>query len=160
MISCRVLRAFSLTLLSFILLTLFPSAPTSAQTSAEPWTAAQTIQPADFARELGSSKAAPTVLFVGFQRLYAAGHIKGAQYYGSGGNAEGLAEIKKWANSLPRSTNLVIYCGCCPMEKCPNLRPAFSTLHEMGFANLRVLILPTSFAVDWAEKGLPYDKGQ
>ncbi len=160
MISCRVLRAFSLTLLSFLLLTLFPSAPTRAQTSRESWTSAQTIQPADFARELASSNAAPTVLFVGFQRLYAAGHIKGAQYHGSGGNAEGLAEIKKWANSLPRSTNLVIYCGCCPMEKCPNIRPAFSTLHEMGFANLRVLILPTSFAVDWAEKGLPYDKGQ
>jgi hypothetical protein len=59
---------------------------------------------------------------------------------------------------MPRSTNLVIYCGCCPLEKCPNLRPAFIALHEMGFTNLRALILPTSFAVDWSDKGLPQEK--
>jgi hypothetical protein len=100
------------------------------------------------------------VLFVGFQRLFSAGHIKGAQYHGSGGTAEGLAQIKTWANSLPHSTNLVIYCGCCPMEHCPNVRPPFTLLREMGFTKVRVLILPTSFEVDWAEKGLPYDKGQ
>jgi hypothetical protein len=129
-----------------------------AQTSTEPWTAALSVQPADLAKEM-AGKSAPTVLCVGFQRLYTAGHIKGARYHGTGGNADGLAEIKKWAKSLPRSTNLVIYCGCCPMENCPNIRPAFLALREMGFASLRVLILPDSFAVDWVEKGLPYDKG-
>jgi thiosulfate/3-mercaptopyruvate sulfurtransferase len=133
---------------------------TRAQNSTDPWTAAQTIQPADLAKELADSKSAPTIEFVGFQRLYTAGHIKGSQNHGSGGSPEGLAQIKAWADSLPRSANLVIYCGCCPMEHCPNLRPAFAALREMGFTKLRVLILPTSFEVDWAEKGLPYDKGQ
>ena len=46
------------------------------------------------------------------------------------------------------------------MERCPNIRPAFAVLHDLGFTKLRVLDLPTSFEVDWAEKGLPYDKGQ
>jgi thiosulfate/3-mercaptopyruvate sulfurtransferase len=133
---------------------------TQAQNPTNPWTAAQTVQPADLVKELGESKSAPTVLFVGFQRLYTAGHIKGAQYHGGGGRADGVAQIKTWADALPRSTNLVIYCGCCPMERCPNIRPAFTALHEMGFTKLRVLILPTSFEVDWAEKGMPYDKGQ
>jgi thiosulfate/3-mercaptopyruvate sulfurtransferase len=130
-----------------------------AQVITEPWTIAQTVQPAELQKEL-SGKSAPTVLFVGFQRLYNAGHIKSAQYHGTGANAEGLAGIKKWAEPLPRSTSLVIYCGCCPMMQCPNVRPAFIELHEMGFDHLRVLILPSSFAVDWAEKGLPYDNGQ
>jgi thiosulfate/3-mercaptopyruvate sulfurtransferase len=130
-----------------------------AQNPASPWTAAQTVQPAELEKELAAGKSAPTVLFVGFQRLFSAGHIKGAQFHGSGGTAEGLAQIKTWANSLPRPTNLVIYCGCCPMEHCPNVRPPFSLLREMGFTKVRVLILPTSFEVDWAEKGLPYDKG-
>jgi hypothetical protein len=130
-----------------------------AQNPASPWTAAQTVQPAELEKELAVGKSAATVLFVGFQRLFSAGHIKGAQYHGSGGTAEGLAQIKTWANSLPRSANLVIYCGCCPMEHCPNVRPPFSLLREMGFTKVRVLILPTSFEVDWAEKGLPYDKG-
>jgi hypothetical protein len=76
-----------------------------APTSTEPWTAAQSVQPADLAREM-AGKSAPTVLFVGFQRLYVAGHIKGAEYHGTGGNSDGLAEIKKWANSLPRSLTM------------------------------------------------------
>lgn len=131
-----------------------------AQNSTDPWTASQTIQPADLIKELGNNKSAPTVLFVGFQRLYTAGHIKGALNHGSGGSSEGLAQIKAWAASLPLSTNLVIYCGCCPMDHCPNVRPAFTALHDMGFTKLRVLILPTSFAVDWAAKGLPFESGQ
>jgi thiosulfate/3-mercaptopyruvate sulfurtransferase len=111
-------------------------------------------------KELVDSKTAPLVLFVGFQRLYRAGHIKGAQFHGSGGSADGLAQIKAWAASLPRSTNLVIYCGCCPMERCPNIRPAFEALRDLGFTKLRVLVLPNSFETDWANQGLPYDKGQ
>jgi thiosulfate/3-mercaptopyruvate sulfurtransferase len=131
-----------------------------AQESTNPWTPAQTVQPADLLKELMESNPTPTVLFVGFQRLYTAGHIKGAEYHGSGGRPEGVAQIKAWAEALPRSTSLVIYCGCCPMERCPNIRPAFTALKEMGFTKLRVLILATSFDVDWAEKGMPYDKGQ
>lgn len=130
-----------------------------AQNAANPWGVAQTVQPGDLLKELSDPKSAPTILFVGFQRLYAAGHIKGAQYHGTGGSAEGLAEIKSWAASQPRSVNLVIYCGCCPMDRCPNIRPAFTALRDLGFTKLRVLVLPTSFAVDWAERGFPYDKG-
>jgi thiosulfate/3-mercaptopyruvate sulfurtransferase len=129
------------------------------QTSPEPWSATQAVQPSDFAKEL-AGKSAPMVLFVGYERLFNAGHISGAQFHGSSGNSEGLAEIRKWAEPLPRSTNLVIYCGCCPMGKCPNIRPAFALLHDMGFTKLRVLILPTSFAVDWVGQGLPFDHGK
>jgi hypothetical protein len=46
------------------------------------------------------------------------------------------------------------------MERCPNIRPAFAMLRDMGFAKIRVLILPNDFSKDWADKGLPYDKGQ
>jgi hypothetical protein len=128
------------------------------QGPANPWTDAQTVQPAALNKELSDTKTAPTVLFVGFQRLYTAGHIKGAQFHGSGGTNEGLAQIKAWAASLPRTTNIVIYCGCCPMEHCPNVRPPFVLLRDMGFTKVRVLILPTSFEVDWAEQALPYEK--
>jgi thiosulfate/3-mercaptopyruvate sulfurtransferase len=131
-----------------------------AQTPSNPWKDSQTVQPAELNKELSDSKTGPLVLFVGFQRLYRAGHIKGAQFHGSGGSADGLAEIKAWAASLPRATNLVIYCGCCPMERCPNIRPAFETLRDLGFTKLRVLVLPNSFETDWANQGLPYDKGQ
>jgi hypothetical protein len=131
-----------------------------AQNSADPWTKAECVEAPNLVKELNDPKTAPIVVFVGFQRLYTAGHIKSAQFYGSGGNPEGLKEMKAWAATLPKAANLVIYCGCCPMERCPNVRPAFMTLRELGFAKVRVLILPTSFEVDWADKGYPYDKGK
>ena len=135
------------------------ASPAFLQADSDPWTKAQTVQPADLEKELGNSKSAPTVVFVGFKRLYSAGHIKGAQYHGTAGSEEGLKELTTWAAGLRRSTNLVIYCGCCPLERCPNIRPAFKALQGLGFKNLRVLLLPQDFATDWAGKGLPYDTG-
>jgi len=128
--------------------------------SADPWTSTQTVQAAEFAHELGEkTETPPTILYVGFHTLFAGGHIPGATFHGSASTEQGLAELKKWADSLPRTTNLVIYCGCCPFEKCPNIRPAFTALNGMGFKKLRVLILPTSFVKDWAEKGYPIERG-
>jgi thiosulfate/3-mercaptopyruvate sulfurtransferase len=135
------------------------SSPATLQADSDPWTKTQTVQAADLAKELGNSHTAPTVLFVGFKRLYSAGHIKGAEYHGTAGSEEGLKEMTAWAAGLSRSTNLVIYCGCCPMDHCPNIRPAFKALQGLGFKNLRVLLLPQDFATDWAGKGLPFDKG-
>jgi thiosulfate/3-mercaptopyruvate sulfurtransferase len=135
------------------------ASPAPIRADSDPWTKAQTVQPADLTKELGNSKAAPTVVFVGFKRLYSAGHIKGAEYHGTAGSEEGLKELTTWAAGLSRSTNLVIYCGCCPLERCPNIRPAFKALQGLGFKNLRVLLLAQDFATDWVDKGLPYDKG-
>jgi thiosulfate/3-mercaptopyruvate sulfurtransferase len=160
MSSRTTLRWLALAALSFLAATALPGLLIRAQNSSDPWTVAQTIQPNDLLKELADTKSAPTVVYVGFQRLYTAGHIIGAEFHGSAGSAEGLAQLKTWAAGLPRSTNLIVYCGCCPLERCPNLRPAFTTLHEMGFTKLRALILPTSFAADWADKGLPYEKAQ
>ena len=126
----------------------------------DPWTAAQTIQPADLARELGDKNGTPpTIVYVGFRTLFAGGHIPGATFHGSASTEQGLSDLNKWAVELPRTTNLVIYCGCCPLEKCPNIRPAFTALDTMGFKKLRVLVLPASFATDWADKGYPIQKG-
>jgi len=126
----------------------------------DPWTAAQTIAPADLANELHAERdPALTIIYVGFRTLYSGAHIPGATFHGPGSTEQGIADLKKFASTLPKRSNVVIYCGCCPLDRCPNLRPAFSALRDMGFARLRVLILPTSFAADWVEKGLPIEKG-
>jgi thiosulfate/3-mercaptopyruvate sulfurtransferase len=128
--------------------------------SSDPWTTAQIVRPADFARELGDkSGAPPTVVYTGFHTLFAGGHIPGATFHGSASTGQGLTDLKKWAEGLPRTTNLVVYCGCCPFEKCPNIRPAFAALGTMGFKKLRVLVLPTSFVADWVDKDYPIQKG-
>jgi len=91
--------------------------------------------------------------------LYLGGHIPGAVYEGPGFSAAGIESLKQWAQHLPRSTDLVVYCGCCPLVHCPNLRPAFRALQSMGFTHLRALILPTNFYTDWYAKGYPTEKG-
>lgn len=152
----RVLKIFPLLATAGMLL--FASS-FSTRADSDPWTQAQTVQPSALAKELENSKTAPLVVFVGFGRLYSAGHIKGAQYHGTTSKEDGLKEFTIWAATLPRTANIVIYCGCCPMDRCPNVRPAFKALQELGFKQVRVLLLPNDFATDWADKGLPYDKG-
>ncbi len=127
----------------------------------DPWTDAQVLHAADLVPEIAGSKGvnSPTIIYVGFRTLFEGGHIPEASFHGTASKEEGLAELKKWVNALPRSTNLVIYCGCCPFDHCPNIRPAYKALHDMGFTHVRVLVLPTSFAADWVEKGYPMQKG-
>ncbi len=127
---------------------------------ADPWTPAQLISPEALRQQLAESKTAkPLLIHVGFHPLYEQGHIPGSVYYGPGARPEGLAEIKKQVEKLPRNKAIVIYCGCCPWEECPNIRPAFTALKAMGFTRLKVLSLPTNFATDWAAKGYPIERG-
>ena len=128
----------------------------------DPWTAAQTVQPAALAKEIANPDSAkrPIVVCVAPHVLYAGGHIPGALYHGPGKDPQGIDDLKRWAQSVPRSANVVVYCGCCPLDRCPNLRPAFSALQGMGFTHLRALILPTNFYTDWAKPGFPVEKSQ
>lgn len=129
--------------------------------AADPWTSQEALEAAELVREMDTSKSetAPTIVYVGFRTLFEGGHVPGASFHGTASTEKGLAELKKWLDTLPRSANLVIYCGCCPLDRCPNVRPAYAALHEMGFARVRVLVLPKSFAADWVEKGYPMQKG-
>lgn len=128
--------------------------------SAEPWPSSQTMEPAQLAKMLTDKYSSmPTVVCVGFRSLYVGGHVPDSGFHGTPSTEQGLAELRSWAANLPRSANLVIYCGCCPFDKCPNIRPAYTALSGMGFKNVRVLVIPTSFAVDWADKGYPIQKG-
>ena len=128
-----------------------------SESSADPWAPSQTVSTAALAGELKAHP--PTVIYVGVHTLYNGAHVPGAVFHGPGSNAQGIDDLKKYAETLPKDSNIVLYCGCCPLERCPNIRPAFNALKEMGFSHLRVLILPTSFAADWVEKGYPIEKG-
>jgi thiosulfate/3-mercaptopyruvate sulfurtransferase len=140
------------------------AAPESVKRADEPppWTLAQSVDAAALAKELADSKPAnqPKIVCVGFHTLYNGAHIAGATFHGPASTPQGLDDLKNWAKPLPRSANIVIYCGCCPLAHCPNVRPAFTALRDMGFTHLRVLILPHDFATDWVGPGYPVAKGQ
>jgi len=163
--TCRIQRLLLISGLAVLfaasmMLVAIPTIRGDEKPVANPWPSSQAIVAADFVKELAERNGTPaTIIYVGFHTLFAGGHIPGATFRGSASTPEGLAELKKWVDGLPRTTNLVIYCGCCPFEKCPNIRPAYTALSEMGFKNLRVLVMPTSFVKDWAEKGYAIQKG-
>jgi hypothetical protein len=156
---------FALSLSAALPLALAVGAPQDStareEKKTDPWTKAQVLHAADLASELGNSKGAstPVVVYVGFRTLFEGGHVPQASFHGTASKEDGVADLKKWLMTLPRSTNLVIYCGCCPFDRCPNIRPAYTALRDLGFTHVRVLVLPTSFAADWVEKGYPLQKG-
>jgi hypothetical protein len=128
--------------------------------SKEPWTKTEIITPAELTRELSAAPAGKIILIhVGFRTLYNQGRIPGSQYAGPGSKAEGLAALRKLVEKNPRNQMIVIYCGCCPWQECPNIRPAFQELKQMGFTNLKVLELPDSLVTDWVGKGYPISRG-
>lgn len=119
------------------------------------WTDEQLIRPEEL---LLSSAEKPLVLHVGMAFLFKGGHIPGSKYAGQASTAEGLGTLKKTVQALPPNQGIVLYCGCCPLKDCPNVAPAFKTLREMRFTNVKVLYLLNSFAQDWVEKGFPIEK--
>jgi hypothetical protein len=123
---------------------------------ANPWTVAQVTQPSAMVAVLANGKGVkPVILHVGFQVLYKSKHIPGSIYAGPASTPEGLQALKHAATKLPKNADIYLYCGCCPIDKCPNIRPAFETLKAMGFTHLHVVMLETGFGKDWVANGYP-----
>ena len=117
----------------------------------EPWTAGQLMAPADLAAVLNDPKQnKPVIICVGPGAL-----IRGSLDMGPAKEKENLEKLKQQLSKLPRDTNVVIYCGCCPFDHCPNIRPAFMLLNEMKFKNAHLLNLEHNLKTDWIAKGYP-----
>ncbi len=120
----------------------------------DPWTTKDLVQPKDVAADIKT----PLLLHVGFPVLYRSVHIPGSVYAGPGSKAEGLEMLKKAVAGQPKNRRIVLYCGCCPWDKCPNMRPAFAALHDLGYTNVKAMVVPENLKVDWTDKGYPTEK--
>jgi rhodanese-related sulfurtransferase len=122
--------------------------------------AADLVQPADFAAALTQSKILkPLILQVGFRNGYAQAHIPDAEYAGAAADEDGLKTLQKRVAKLPADSAIVIYCGCCPWSRCPNIAAAYDALRDLGFKNVKVLELTDDFGTNWVDKGYPTTKG-
>lgn len=117
------------------------------------------LEPAELAKLLSQPGEKPLLIHVGFRKLYEQAHIPGSEYFGPGADDDVLARLRERVRSLPPSANIVLYCGCCPWEHCPNVKPAFAVLRQLGFTNVKVLMIPRDFGEDWVSKGFPVAKG-
>jgi rhodanese-related sulfurtransferase len=137
------------------------SAQSPAKPDANDVPAASQMQPEELVQAIKTGGAQkPVVLYVGPKAFYTQAHIPGADFIGPVAQPEGMEKLRARAASLAKDRPVVIYCGCCPWDHCPNIRPAFAELKKMGFTRVRVLYLANSFGVNWAEKGFPVAKGE
>lgn len=121
----------------------------------------QLINPDELVKILQSPKAEkPLLIHVGFHVLYLQGHIPGSEYIGPASNASALQKLRDRVQSLPRNKFIVIYCGCRPWDRCPNLKPAADTLRNMGFTNAKVLYIADNITTNWRDQGYPMITGE
>lgn len=118
------------------------------------------MQAADLVHVLRSGKQQPLILQVGSRMFFAEAHIKGSQYAGAGSQPAGLQLLESTVAKQPKDRLIVLYCGCCPWNHCPNVGPAFERLRDLGFSHVKVLYLPNNLGDDWVAKGYPTDRSQ
>ncbi len=122
-----------------------------SNTTGEPWTKEQLMEPSVLAEKLiDPSAKVPLILDVG-----PFGGIKNSIRIGPARDKANIEKLRRFLSNQPKDADIVIYCGCCPFEDCPNIRPAFRVLNEMEFTNAKLLNLPRNLKTDWSDKGYP-----
>ena len=114
------------------------------------WTNEQLIEPSELSASIKSAKNLPIIFSVGPAAI-----IPNSKNIGMVKETENLQKLKELLAGLAKDTAVVIYCGCCPFEHCPNVRPAIQVLKDMNFTNYRLLDLPHNIKTDWIDKGYP-----
>jgi rhodanese-related sulfurtransferase len=117
-------------------------------------------QPRELAAQLQAKGARPALIHVGFAVLYRGKHIPNSTYAGPANTAAGLQALRAAVANWPRDREIVVYCGCCPWDHCPNIKPAMEALKQMGFARAKALYTPTNLAADWFDHGYPAELGE
>jgi hypothetical protein len=93
----------------------------------------------------------PIILNVGSLRTL----IKDAIPAGPASTEDGLLSYKSQLTNYKKSQPIVIYCGCCALEHCPNIGPAIDYALDQGYMNIKVLNIQKSLKSEWEDKGYP-----
>lgn len=117
------------------------------------WTKEQLMEPADLAQAITTNKDVPLIYSVG-----PGASIPQSVVIGPVHENANLETFTKGLASLSKDANIVVYCGCCPFEHCPNIRPAIAALKGLHFTNYKLLNLSHNLKADWIDKGYPVVK--
>ena len=126
------------------------SCKNSSAQNPENWTSKQLTEPSALVATLKENKEVPVIFSVGPGAI-----IPNSIDIGMVKDEKNLAKFQEQISKLPKSTNILIYCGCCPFEHCPDVRPAIALLQRMKFINYHLLNLPHNIKTDWIAKGYP-----
>lgn len=139
----------SLLLTTFLMIVSHTSS--AQETTNEPWKKDQLMAPANLASVINNNDAKKPVIFsIGPSAI-----IKGSIDIGMVKEKDNMDKLKEQLSKLPKDADIVIYCGCCPFDHCPNIRPAFELLNKMKFTNGKLLNLEHNVKMDWINQGYP-----
>ena len=138
-------------LFSVVVALMFFAFNTSVRKDKEPWSKEQLMEPADLAKIIIDASEKKLIIY----SVGPGANIKGCIEMGAAQEKENLDKLKTALSKLDKNTEIVILCGCCPFEHCPNIRPSFELLNEMKFTNHKLLNLPKNLKVNWIDKGYP-----
>ena len=114
----------------------------------------QSIQPQELANMINNPDGIkPIILNVG-----TVDQIKTAIKAGPVNDTEGFRKFKVEVDKITKDKVVVIYCGCCTSDNCPNIRPAIKYLFDNGYKKAKVLNISTGIKEDWVQKGFPVEK--
>ncbi len=114
------------------------------------WTEKELMEPAALAKAIQDKKDIPLIVSIGPGAL-----IPHSTDIGPANDTANLEAFKKELSGKDKNAKVVVYCGCCPFAKCPNVRPAIAALKDAGFTNYALLNLKTNLKTDWIDKGYP-----
>jgi len=134
----------------FFLFVLFTTSLAAFCQNPENWTKEQLMEPAQLAQKLNAGDTSLHIISVGPGAL-----IPHSVAIGPVQEQENLVQLKKELSGINKNAEVVIYCGCCPFEHCPNVRPAIDLLQQLKFTNYKLLNLQHNIKIDWLDKGYP-----
>ena len=114
----------------------------------EPWSKSQLLEPKLLSSSIESEKDLPKIISIGPGVVIGKSIGVGECRYN-----ENIEKLKSLVSSYSKDDQIVLYCGCCPFKNCPNIRPAFTLLNELGFKNHKLLNIQNNIKADWIDMG-------
>ena len=114
----------------------------------EPWSISQLLEPKLLYSSIESEKDVPKIISIGPGVV-----IENSIGVGECRYNENIEKLKSLVSSYSKDDQIVLYCGCCPFKNCPNIRPAFTLLNELGFKNHKLLNIKNNIKADWIDMG-------
>lgn len=107
------------------------------------------IQPKELSDLLKDNKAGKIhILNMGVER-----NIKNAIEIGIVSSPSKYKVLQDQLKKYNKNESIVIYCGCCKLENCPNVSLAIEKIRELGYSNVRILNFVEGINEDWIDKG-------
>src|SRR3954464_15156914 len=108
------------------------SRPASGALSASTVPQTELIQAPELVKLLKTGGTSRPVIFqVGSFVMFQQAHIPNSGYAGPTSQPNGIVLLKKFAAPLKKDQLIVIYRGCCPWGRCPNIGPAYKQLRDL-----------------------------